>query len=69
MSQCGQIYAHLADGGTITPLEAFQLYGCLALHSRIDELRGRGIEIETVMIEINGKRVGQYSMPAKFAHG
>lgn len=69
MSQCGQIYAHLADGGSITPLEAFKLYGCLALHSRINELRERGIEIETVMIDVGGKRVGQYSMPVRVAYG
>ena len=70
MSQCSQIFVHLTDKGPITPLIAFQLYGTLALHSRIAELRERGIEIETKMIELpNGKRVGEYSIPLRVAYG
>ena len=70
MSQCAQIFCHLQDHGTITPLQAFALFGTLALHSRIAELRERGIEIECNMIELpNGKRVGQYSLPLKVAYG
>ncbi len=69
MSQCSQLYQHMLDIGPITPLEAFKLYGTLATHSRIAELRERGIEIETTMIEVNGKRVGMYSIPLRIACG
>lgn len=63
MSQAANIYAHMAGGKSITPLEAFQLYGTLALHSRIAELRERGHRINTEMIDLpNGKRVGRYSL-------
>lgn len=59
----------MIDEGPITPLIAFQRYGTLALHSRIAELRERGIEIETTMIEVNGKRVGMYSIPERIPYG
>lgn len=62
MSQCGNIYAYLADGNTLTPLEAFKMFGCLSLHSRAAELRARGIKIKCELIEVNGKHVGQYSL-------
>lgn len=62
MSQCANIYCWLKDGHTITPLEAFQLFGTLALHSRVAELRERGHEIKCEMINVNGKSVGRYSL-------
>ena len=62
MSQCGNIYAFLADGGTLTPLEALAKFGTIALHSRAAELRDRGIPIKCELVEINGKRVGRYSL-------
>ena len=67
MSQSANIYAHLASGRTLTPLDAFELYGTLALHSRIAELRERGIPIECEMIEANGKRLGCYSLRGQLA--
>ena len=69
MSQSANIWAHLEAGGTLTPLEAFQKFGTLALHSRIRELRERGHDIETEMITVGNKRVGKYSMPTKVAYG
>lgn len=62
MSQCSQIFVHLQDQGPITPLEAYRLYGTLALHSRVAELRERGIPIKCELVEVNGKRVGRYSL-------
>ena len=61
-SQNHRIMAHFNQGGTLTPLKAFRMFGCLALHSRISELRHAGLVINTRMVKINGKRVGQYSM-------
>ena len=63
MSQCGAIYDYLADGHTLTPLEAFERFGCLALHSRAAELRSRGIPIKTEMVRVGRKFVGRYSLP------
>jgi len=45
MTQCESVLAHLKRGEALTPLTAFQLYGTLALHSRISELREQGIMI------------------------
>jgi len=42
-----RIYKHLQTAGTITTLEAFQLYGITRLAARIHELRERGVEIHT----------------------
>lgn len=66
ISQCGQIYAHMLEYGSITPLEAALLYNCLACHSRIAELRERGHDIETEMVKLgNGKRVGRYRLASR----
>ena len=62
MSQSAQILAHLEAGNTITPAQAYDLYGTLALHSRIAELRARGYEIDMVMRSSGGKRWGEYSL-------
>lgn len=63
MSQNANIYAHLADGKTLTPMQALNLFGTLALHSRIAELRERGHAIECTIVKTPmGKRVGRYSL-------
>ena len=50
MTQTQQIYEHLSRGGSITPLEALQDFGCFRLASRISELRkaGHPIVVERV---------------------
>lgn len=62
MSQSASIWAFLKDGGTLTPLQAYEKFGTLALHSRVAELRERGHPIKCEMINANGKQVGRYSM-------
>lgn len=69
MSQCAQIWAYLEDGNTLTPLEAYQMFGCAVLHSRISELRSRGHQIDKEMVKVGNKRVGRYSMPVRIAYG
>lgn len=54
---------------TLTPLQAFQLFGTLAMHSRCAELRERGHDVVCTMIEANGKRVGEYSLREAYAYG
>ena len=60
MSQCERILAHLEEGNTITPAEAYALCGSLALHSRISELRGNGYRIDMTLRRENGKQFGEY---------
>ena len=47
MSQKQHILAHLERHGTITPLEALNLFGCFRLAARIAELRAEGHDIRT----------------------
>lgn len=62
MSQNDRILAHLLTGLTLTPAQAYEMFGTLALHSRIAELRARGEPIACNMLETqSGKRVGCYS--------
>jgi hypothetical protein len=67
VSQNAQVLAHLQGGKTLTPLEAFSLYGTLALHSRIAQLRSEGHQIECRMVTRDGKRWGEYRIVEEVA--
>ncbi len=70
MSQSANIFAWLADGNTITPLQAYEKFGTLSLHTRIDQLRAKGIKIHCEMITVGDKRVGCYSIEEeRYAYG
>lgn len=72
MSQVDAILDHLRTGATITPAEALELCGSLALHSRIAELRAMGYHPQKQMRAGNGHRWGEYSLPIEecaIAHG
>jgi hypothetical protein len=56
------ILEHLKRG-PITPLEALSLYGCFRLAARVNDLRKKGIHIETEDVEENGKRYARYFIP------
>ena len=63
-SQNAKILNWLENGNKITALEALQLFGCFRLASRVHDLRERGHNIHKEMIiQPNGKRVAQYSLP------
>lgn len=62
MTQNAAILEHLKSGKTITPAEAYELCGSLACHSRIAELRADGYLIDCELIQVNGKKVGRYSL-------
>lgn len=63
IAQKDQILEHLLLHGSITPLEAFQKYGCFRLGARIWELKRDGHCIDVAMIEVEeGKRVAEYTM-------
>ena len=56
-----QILNHLKSK-TITPLEALDLFGCMRLASRINELRYEGYNIQTQMKSDGEKRWAVYSL-------
>ena len=61
-SQEKQIRDYLMSGKSLTPLEALTLFGCFRLSARIFNLIGYGVPIESKMIELNGKRIAQYTI-------
>ena len=61
MSQTTQIISHIKKG-PITPLQALNLYGCLRLAARINDIRYMGYDIESKMVKRNGKRFAEYSL-------
>ena len=67
MSQTDRILQHLEAGNTITPAEAYALFGSLALHSRIAEIRAKGYAVDMIMHHEHGKKWGEYFLGV--AHG
>lgn len=67
-NQKEQILEHIEKYGSITPLEAQKLYGCMRLGARIWDLRKDGFEIVREIVEVetrSGKaRVARYRMAA-----
>jgi hypothetical protein len=65
-SQNQQIAAFLDAGGSLTPLEALQMFGCLNLAARVYDCKRDGMDIATTMTAVgNGKRVGSYTKRVK----
>jgi high-affinity K+ transport system ATPase subunit B len=60
MTQNQMIISHLKKHGSITPLEALRKIDCMRLAARIEELRGMGHDIKTVMIKNKNKRFARY---------
>lgn len=68
-SQKDLILDHIEKYGSITPLEAQRLYGCMRLGARIWDLRRDGYDIVSEIVEVETKhggkaRVAQYRMAA-----
>ena len=49
MKQTEEIYRHLQQHGSITPLEALKEYGCMRLGARIWDLKRAGHNITSAM--------------------
>lgn len=69
MTQCEMVLNHIQKHGSITDMEAYQLYGICRLSGRIFDLRQKGYDITTEFIKGKnryGKKIayGLY----KFAH-
>lgn len=61
-TQTKKILAHLQAGRKLTPLNAFDKFGCFRLAARIEELREAGHKIVTEMVHKNGKRFASYTL-------
>ena len=63
-----RVLGHLQQYGSITQLEALQMYGIGRLAARIHELRYEGVNISKVMIE-DLNRYGEVTRYAKYIYG
>lgn len=62
-SQTAMIAAYLMKGNRLTAMEAMKKFGVFRLAARIEELRRKGMEIITKMIQVlGGARVAEYSL-------
>lgn len=64
MDQTTAILRHLRAGHELTPIEAFERFGCLRLAARIADLRRDGYAIETRIEKGRGKRWASYRLCA-----
>lgn len=63
-SQCDMIADWLAQGYSLTSLDALKLFGCLRLSSRIWDLKEKGMNIQKKTVVLpNKKRVCEYFIP------
>lgn len=64
-TQKEKIREYLVNGGTLTPLDALEKFGCFRLATRIFELKKEGLDIRTEMVEneATGKRYAKYFIP------
>ena len=60
-SQKTRIKEHLRFYGSISPLEALNLFGCMRLSQRIRELKDEGLEI-TTLINSGKKKFAIYTL-------
>ena len=61
-SQADHIALFLESGHELTAIDALEMFGCFRLAARIKDLRQRGIQIETLDREANGKRFAAYRL-------
>jgi Helix-turn-helix domain len=63
-SQSALILAHLQAGGTLTPMDALNLFKCWSLSQRITDLRQQGHRIVTTRVDdaLTGKHYARYHL-------
>ncbi len=61
-TQEDRILCHLANDQPLTPLVAFNRFGCMRLGARIYDLKRKGHPIYKRMVERKGKRVAEYRL-------
>ena len=65
MTQNDQILNHLKSGGTITPIESLEWFGCFRTAARISDLRRQGHNIHSEKVTQDGKSFARYSLLPK----
>jgi hypothetical protein len=63
MTQNNTLLNHMMTGRSISPLEAWGLYGVFRLAARMFELKAKGVDIQKkTKVDINGKQYAEYSI-------
>jgi pyruvate-formate lyase-activating enzyme len=65
MTQNDMILNHLRTNGSITPLQALDLYGIMRLGARIYDLRRQGEQIYRELVAVKNRR-GETTMVAEY---
>lgn len=65
MAQVDRVIAHILAYGSITAQDAYQLYGCMRLASRICDLKRKGYNIGRVLEE-GQNRYGEPERHARY---
>jgi len=69
MTQTDMIVRHLLTKGYITPMIAWNEYGCYRLSSVIMRLRTRGYHIRTIMRTVDGRSHAEYLLLGEPQYG
>ena len=63
-SQSAKVLHHLQNYGSLTAIEALELFACFRLAARINDLKEAGHDIQMEMKRLkNGKKIAVYSLP------
>ena len=63
-SQSAKVLYHLQNYGSLTAIEALELFACFRLAARINDLKEAGHDIQMEMKKMkNGKKIAVYSLP------
>jgi hypothetical protein len=63
-TQSAKVLYHLQNYGSLTALEALELFHCFRLAARINDLKKAGHDIQMEMKKLkNGKKVAEYFLP------
>ena len=62
ITQSMKILKHLTAGGSITPIEALEHFGCFRLAARISDLKAKGCRIKAELVRQDGKCFNRYSL-------
>ena len=63
-SQSAKVLYYLQNYGSLTAIQALELFACFRLAARINDLKEAGHNIQTEMVtQKNGKKIAVYSIP------
>ena len=62
-SQSAKVLYHLQNYGSLTAIQALELFNCFRLAARINDLKEAGHDIQTKSEKEDGKKYAVYSLP------